>query len=91
MTTAHIETADLATMAKQLLDRPDVYTAKVWQDRRIYVGLTGYDKSWAGDRNLKMYYDPKLGWVYEGFKGLMSHGFRASFASFCADFLPKAR
>ena len=34
-----------------------VETATVWKERRVYVNLVGANRSFAGDRNLKAYYD----------------------------------
>jgi len=72
----------LDTIIDQIKDRADVYSAKIWNDRRVYVNLTGADSSFAGDRNIKVYYDIKSGWVIDGMKGTMSTLCAHSLASF---------
>lgn len=46
-----------------------VYSASVWSDRRVYVNFVGADRSFAGCRNLKVYYDDNSGWQFHGDKG----------------------
>lgn len=46
-----------------------VYSATIWNGRRVYVNFVGFDRSFAGCRNLKVYYDAKAGWRFEGDKG----------------------
>lgn len=61
-----------------------VYNAKTWNDRRVYVNLVGFTPSRAGDRNLKLFYCPKLGWKVDGLKGNMSGSLKASLTKFAA-------
>ena len=46
-----------------------VYSASIWNDRRVYINFAGADRSFAGCRNLKVYYDARTGWQFEGDKG----------------------
>jgi len=46
-----------------------VYSASIWNDRRVYVNFIGADRAFAGCRNLKVYYDAKSGWQVDGIKG----------------------
>ena len=85
------EAPNLQKIAEALNAKPYVYEAKIWNEKRVYVNFVGADKGFAGDRNLKAYYDPKLGWVHEGLKGTMSRACRASFESFYADYAPTRR
>lgn len=52
-----------------------VYSASVWNDRRVYVNFVGFDRSFAGCRNLKVYYDVKAGWCFDGDKGTYASDF----------------
>lgn len=73
---------NLNNLAAELNDRPEVDFAKVWKDRRIYVTLVGVNKSFAGDRNLNIYFDAKAGWIDEGHKGTKSPALQDSYKSF---------
>jgi len=64
-----------------------VETATVWKERRVYVNLVGANRSFAGDRNLKAYYDGRR-WVFDGYKGTMSRDFADSFEAFRAEYSP---
>ncbi|ODT13494.1 MAG: hypothetical protein ABS35_37690 [Kaistia sp. SCN 65-12] len=57
-----------------------VYSTSIWNDRRVYINFVGADRSFAGCRNLKVYYDIKTGWQFQGDKG-----------NFPADFIRNAR
>ncbi len=70
---------DIAAAAEKL---DCVYSASIWNDRRVYVNLVGADRSYAGDRNLKVYWDAKSGWVIDGLKGIMTSECRESLNSF---------
>lgn len=72
---------DVANAANEL---DCVYNAKVWNDRRVYVNLVGFCSDRAGDRNLKVFFDKKLGWVVDGLKGNMSGSLMASLNDFAA-------
>lgn len=74
----------LAEIAKQASDHAGVYAANVWNERRVYINFVGYNRTFAGDRNLKVFYDPKLGWVVEGTKGIISSAMRRSAVAFLA-------
>lgn len=62
-------TTTLEAIAADAMQRPEVYDAKIWDNRRVYINFVGYDRSFAGCRNLKVYYDSKAGWRFEGAKG----------------------
>lgn len=59
-----------------------VYGASIWNERRVYVNLVGADRSFAGDRNLKVFWDAKAGWVVDGLKGTMTSKCRESLEAF---------
>lgn len=61
-----------------------VYSASIWNDRRVYVNFTGFDRSFAGCRNLKVYYDIKSGWRFEGDKGNYTSEFIRNARAFVA-------
>ena len=77
--------SNLTALATEVAARPEVASAKVWNDRRVYVNFVGFDGSKAGDRNAKCYYDAKAGWVIDGLKGTMSSEFNRSIRAFAAD------
>lgn len=92
MTTEAANTEELLkNIADELSAKPYVYSASVWNGRRVYVNLLGGEASFAGDRNLKAYYDTKLGWVFEGYKGTMSDKFQESFEAFREEYKPARR
>lgn len=62
-----------------------VYSASVWQDRRVYINFAGRNTNFAGDRNLKVYFDINSGWRVDGVKGCMSSAFGANARKFLAD------
>lgn len=68
-----------------------VYSTSIWKDRRIYLNLVGANRTFAGDRNLRVFFDEKIGWVYEGFKGTMSNAHTSSFDAFVAEYQPIRR
>lgn len=73
----------LKEIVAQVQDLPEVYSAKIWEDRRVYVNITGRNTSFAGDRNAKVYYDAKTErWHIEGLKGNMSRDFSRSIRKF---------
>lgn len=59
-----------------------VYSANIWNDRRVYVNFVGYDRSFAGCRNLRVYYDIKAGWQFDGDKGNYPSEFIANARAF---------
>lgn len=61
-----------------------VYRASVWNGRRVYINLTGFNPQFAGDKNLKVFFDAKLGWKVEGLKGNMSRAITSSLNAFAA-------
>lgn len=63
---------------------PEVYSAKIWEGRRIYVNIAGRDTAKAGDRNAKVYWDSKTGWHIDGLKGAMSGTFSANIRRFAS-------
>lgn len=60
---------DLAEIVAAAEAHPGVYSAKIWNDRRVYINFVGSDRGFAGCRNLKVYFDIKAGWRFEGDKG----------------------
>lgn len=62
----------------------EVYSTKAWEGRRVYVNIAGADRSKAGDRNAKVYWDTKTGWHIDGIKGTMSATFSANIRKFAA-------
>lgn len=62
-------TPTLAEIKAAAEKHPGVYSANFWADRRVYINFVGFDRSFAGCRNLKVYYDIKGGWRFEGDKG----------------------
>ena len=61
---------DLKEIKKQAEAIEGVYSANIWNDRRVYINFVGYDKSFAGCRNLRVYFDVRIGaWTFEGDKG----------------------
>ena len=75
---------DLHAIATELADHPAVYSTNVWNDRRVYVNLVGSDRSYAGDRSLKVFFDAKLGWVFDEGKGIRTSALNASLDQFRA-------
>lgn len=73
---------NLNEIAAEVAARPEVSSASVWKDRRVYVNFVGYNSRFAGDRNHKVYYDIKAGWVEDGNKGTKSSAYSDSFAKF---------
>jgi len=67
-----------------------VYSAKAFGDKRVYVNIVGYNRSFAGDRNAKVFWDTKLGWRIEGLKGNMSHEFARNIRAFADAYYPRA-
>lgn len=63
-----------------------VSRASVWQGRRVYVNLCGYNHKFAGDRNLKVFFEfgSKSRWVIDGIKGNMSVALTKSLNEFAA-------
>ena len=61
-----------------------VASANVWADRRVYINFIGFDRSFAGCRNLKVYYDIKAGWRFEGDKGTYASEFIRNARAFAA-------
>jgi len=80
-------TITLQEIAAAAENKSFVETATVWRERRVYVNLVGANRSFAGDRNLKVYYDGRR-WVFDGYKGTMSRDFADSFAAFRAEYSP---
>lgn len=80
----------LEDIAAEMNKRLEVYQAKVWNGRRVYVNFVGFNARFAGDKNAKCFYDPKLGWVIEGLKGTMSSDFSSSIKTFAREFCWKA-
>jgi hypothetical protein len=74
----------LSEIAAEAKAFPGVYAAKIWQDRRVYINFVGYDTSFAGCRNLKIYYDVKAGWRIDGIRGNLSREFAANARAFAA-------
>lgn len=66
---------DLNKVAQEIAALEFVASANVWNDRRVYVNLKGFDRSFAGDRQAKAYYDINAGWVVEKVKGTTSRAF----------------
>ena len=66
---------DLNQIAKEIAELDVVASASVWNDRRVYVNLVGFDRSFAGDRNTKVFFDPKTGWNADLGKGTTSRKF----------------
>lgn len=79
-------TTSLNQIAAEISAKSYVYNARVWNDRRVYVNLTGRSDRANGDRNLKVYFDSKTGWQIEHGKGYMSDGMIASLNAFRADY-----
>lgn len=77
-------TNNLHAIAAEVAEHPAVYSAKVWNDRRVYVNLVGADRGFAGDRNLKVFFDAKLGWVFEEGRGIRTSALNASLDQFRA-------
>jgi hypothetical protein len=63
---------------------PCVYSASIWNERRVYVNLIGQDKSWNGDRTARVYFESKLGWVIDKGKGFTSTAFQKSLDDFAS-------
>jgi hypothetical protein len=75
--------ANLNEILAEVQKLPEVYSAKIWEDRRIYINITGAKKDFAGDRNAKIFYDAKTErWHIEGLKGTMSSEFGANIRKF---------
>jgi hypothetical protein len=73
----------LQQIAAETAALPEVETAKIWQDRRVYVSIVGRNSSFAGDRNASVYYDGKAQkWRIDGLKGTMSSEFKANIRKF---------
>lgn len=68
-------TKTLTEIAAEADQFPGVHSAKVWNDRRVYINFVGFDRSFAGCRNLKVYFDAKLGWTFDGDKGTYASEF----------------
>lgn len=77
---------DAATAAEAL---DFVYSVKIWKDRRVYVNLVGADFGFAGDRNLKIFWDPKMGWVADLPKGTMTSACHDNWQAFRAAMIDK--
>ncbi len=60
---------DLNTIKTEAEKFEGVYSASIWNDRRVYINFVGADRSFAGCRNLKVYYDIREGWQFTGDKG----------------------
>ncbi|MFG1378894.1 hypothetical protein [Xanthobacter autotrophicus] len=69
---------NLNTLAAELNALDAVYTAKVWEGRRVYVNIAGRTDGYKADTTTKLYFDAKNGWVYEPGKGYMSAAFSAN-------------
>lgn len=78
---------NLQDIAAEVATRPEVHSVNVWKDRRVYVNFVGYNPKFAGDRNHKVYYDIKAGWVDEGHKGTKSRDYSDSYAAFYKAYL----
>lgn len=81
---------DLTAIVAEITQLPEVYSAKIWDGRRVYVNIVGYDRAFAGDRNAKVYYDLKLGWQIDGLKGNRSSTFGHNLRSFADKYCPRA-
>lgn len=77
-------TKTLAEIKAEVEEFPGIYSAVIWADRRVYVNFIGYDRAFAGCRNLKVYFDKKAGWRVEGVKGTMDPEFARNARSFMA-------
>ena len=75
-------TKTLDQIAAEVAEYSEVASAKVWNDRRVYINFVGFDRSFAGCRNLKVYYDAKTGWRFEGDKGTYASEFIRNARSF---------
>jgi hypothetical protein len=74
---------DLNAIVTEISKLNEVYGAKIWNDRRVYVNITGAKKDFAGDRNAKVFFDAKDGkWHIDGLKGCMSQEFGANIRKF---------
>lgn len=83
---------DLNQIALEIAELPEVYSARVWDNRRVYVNITGRNDKFAGDRNAKVFFDAKLDrWVIDGLKGCMSGEFLRNIKAFAAVRCPGAR
>ena len=78
------------TTIDQIIAHPAVIQAKAWEMgslKRTYLTLAGYDRSYSGDRNAKVYVDHKMGkLVIEMGKGICTTAFNASLAELKAAF-----
>jgi hypothetical protein len=73
----------LAQIVDQVSQLPEVYSAKVWMDKRVYVNIAGRDNARAGDRNIKVYFDGGQNkWVIDNIKGCMSASFSHNLKAF---------
>lgn len=76
-------TKTLTEIAAEIATLPEVHSASVWQDRRVYVNIAGRNNSFAGDRNAKVYYDASAQqWRIDGLKGTMSSEFYRNIRKF---------
>ena len=73
---------DLKEIAKQAEAHEGVSSTNIWNDRRVYVNFAGFDRGFAGCRNLRVYYDLKKGWTFEGDKGTYPREFIANAREF---------
>jgi len=61
-----------------------VERASIWNDRRVYINFAGADRSFAGCRHLKVYYDATRGWCFDGDKGTYPAAFIRNARAFAA-------
>lgn len=56
----------LETLKAEIEARPDVLSAKIWENRRLYVTLDGATRGYKGDRNWSVWFDARSGaWTAE--------------------------
>lgn len=72
----------LEEIAAEARAHPGVSSAKVWNNRRVYVSFVGFDGSFAGCRSLKVYYDKDLGWTKDKHKGFAPEKFSENARAF---------
>ena len=72
---------DLNQLAADLNEKDYIASAKVWQDRRIYVTFASTDRGFRGDRNAKTYYEAGE-WHIDHGKGTNSPGYNEAFNNF---------
>ncbi|MGK2287231.1 hypothetical protein [Pedomonas sp. V897] len=68
----------MSKLLEIVMNCPAVSGVNAWKDRH-YVNLVGFDRSCAGDRNLKIWVKGNV-LTIEGSKGCCSSGFWSSFS-----------